>query len=369
MVAALSPSYVIARESFLAAAAAAGAPVVSHAHPLTGLEGESLAVDVVELGDRSSADVVVVVSGTHGVEGYTGSALQTEWLTRIAAGSASIPSGVRVVLVHALNPYGFSWVRRVNEDNVDLNRNFVDWSVGAPANTEYEKIADLVVPESWDEAEQTRTTLALLELVNEIGLEAVQSIVSRGQYTCPTGVFYGGSGPTWSNTWLHGWCAENLSGTQHLAIIDLHTGLGPSGHGELIGHEPGTSASHRLATAWWGDVRSMSDGESVSAVLEGDWLAATAAMVPSAEITAVALEYGTVDPITVLQSLRADAWMHAHGDPRGDDAPAVRAQVRAAFADDDPAWIAVVWQRFDEVLTAALANVGGPSSAAGSSAP
>jgi hypothetical protein len=102
----------------------------------------------------------------------------------------------------------------------------------------------------------------------------------------------------------------------------------------------------------------MTDGESVSAVLEGDWLAATASMVPSAEITAVALEYGTVDPITVLQSLRADAWMHAHGDPRGEGAAAVRAQVRAAFADDDPAWIAMVWQRFDEVLVAALANVG-----------
>jgi predicted deacylase len=364
MVAALSPSYVVAREGFLAAAAAAGVRVVSHAHPLTGLEGEPLSVDVAELGDASSTDVVLVVSGTHGVEGYTGSALQTEWLTRLAAGGASIPGGVRVVLVHGLNPYGFSWVRRVNEDNVDLNRNFVDWSVGGPANTEYERIADLVVPESWDEAEQTRTTLALLELVNEIGLDAVQSIVSRGQYTCPTGVFYGGTGPTWSNTWLRGWCAENLSDARHLAIIDLHTGLGPSGHGELIGHEPRTAAAHQRATAWWGDVRSMSDGESVSAVLEGDWLGATASMAPTAEITAVALEYGTVDPISVLQSLRSDAWLHAHGDPRGSDAAAVRAQVRAAFADDDPAWIDVVWQRFDEVLTAALANIG--TGAAGS---
>jgi hypothetical protein len=358
MVASLSHSYADARDAFLSAAAAAGVTVVSHLHPMTGLQDEPLAVDVVELGDPASTAAVMVVSGTHGVEGYTGSALQTEWLTRVAAGSATIPDGVRVVLVHALNPYGFSWVRRVNEDNVDLNRNFVDWSVGGPANTEYEKIADLVVPESWDDAEQTRTTLALLDLVNEIGLEAVQSIVSRGQYTCPTGVFYGGAGPTWSNRWLRGWCAENLSQARHLAIIDLHTGLGPSGHGELIGHEPGTSASHRLATAWWGDVRSMSDGESVSAVLEGDWLGAASALAPSAEITAVALEYGTVDPITVLQSLRADAWLHAHGDPRGDDAAAVRAQVRAAFADDDPAWIAVVWQRFDEVLTAALTNVG-----------
>jgi predicted deacylase len=327
---------------------------------MTGLEGEPLAVDVAELGDRSASAAVMIVSGTHGVEGYTGSALQTEWLTRLAAGATSIPDGVRVVLVHALNPYGFSWVRRVNEDNVDLNRNFVDWSIGGPANTEYERIADLVVPESWDEAEQTRTTLALLELVNEIGLDEVQSIVSRGQYTCPTGVFYGGAGPTWSNTWLRRWCAENLQGVTHLAILDLHTGLGPWGHGELIGHEPGTTAAHRRATAWWGDVHSMADGDSVSAVLEGDWLGASATLAPDAEITAVALEYGTVDPISVLQSLRADAWLHAHGDPLGSDAAAVRAQVRAAFADDDPAWIATVWQRFDDVLGATLTHIGHP---------
>ena len=47
-------------------------------------------------------------------------------------------------------------------------------------------------------------------------------------------------------------------------------------------------------------------------------------------------------------------WLHGHGDPTGPDAPAVRAQVRAAFADDDPAWIAACWPRFHDVLTAAL---------------
>ena len=35
-----------------------------------------------------------------------------------------IPAGVRVVLVYAINPHGFAWLRRVTEDNVDLNRNW-----------------------------------------------------------------------------------------------------------------------------------------------------------------------------------------------------------------------------------------------------
>ena len=64
--------------------------------------------------------------------------------------------------------------------------------------------------------------------------------------------------------------------------------------------------------------------------------------------------YGTVDTISVLQSLRADAWLHAHGDPTDDAAVAIRAQVRAAFADDDPAWLATLVERFDEVSAAAI---------------
>ena len=101
----------------------------------------------------------------------------------------------------------------------------------------------------------------------------------------------------------------------------------------------------------------MVDGESVSAELVGDWLARVDDWLAPAEVTAAALEYGTVDTISVLQALRADAWLHAHGEPTGDEAVPVRAAVRAAFADDDPAWIAALWPRFAEVFAAALAGV------------
>ena len=102
----------------------------------------------------------------------------------------------------------------------------------------------------------------------------------------------------------------------------------------------------------------MGDGESVSAELSGDWLGAIQAMVPDVEVTAAALEYGTVDMVTVLQSLRADAWMHAHGDPTGSDAAAIRDQVRAAFLDDDPSWLATIITRFDEVADGAVRALG-----------
>lgn len=332
-------------------AIASGGAIEHIRHPSTGPVGETIGVDIAEYGPADAESMLMIVSGTHGVEGYCGSALQTHWIN---GQLGTRPPNVRMVFVHALNPHGFAWVRRVNEDNVDLNRNFIDWSKAPPTNSGYDEIADLLVPSSWSAEEQERTTNVLMERALTIGLEALQAEVSSGQYAHPTGVFYGGSGPVWSHEQLHRICTQRRGSASRIGIIDIHTGLGEWGHGELIGHHPTDHPAHQRATAWWGDVRSMVDGESISASLDGDWLARAEEWLGDAEVTAAAIEYGTVDSISVLQSLRADAWLHAHGDPVGDDAPAVRAQVRAAFADDDPAWLIPVWSRFVEVVDHAL---------------
>ncbi|MGA9276407.1 DUF2817 domain-containing protein [Ilumatobacter sp.] len=346
----LSTTYDDARSAAHAAARRADATTTTSVHPSTGRDGEELAIDVVTIGPDDAEAVLVIVSGTHGVEGYAGSALQRWWLDERAH---TIPPGVRVAIVHALNPVGFSWVRRVNEDNVDLNRNFVDWT-SPPQNDAYGDLADLLVPTAWDEETQAATTTALLEIAGDVGFPRFQEIISGGQYDHPTGVFHGGSGPAWSNRWITERMANLVGSARRLGVIDVHTGLGPWGHGELISHESAGDPGYDRGTAWWGEVRSMADGESVSAQLSGDWLGAIDGWVPDVEVTAAALEFGTVDTVTVLQALRADAWLHAHGDPRGPDGDVIRAQVRAAFADDDPAWLATLVERFDAVSSAAL---------------
>jgi hypothetical protein len=348
----LAPTYAQARDEVLTAATHAGADVTAFPHPTPGREGEELAIDVATVGPVDADSVVVIVSGTHGVEGYAGSAVQRWWLQERAA---TLAEGVRVVIVHALNPVGFSWVRRVNEDNVDLNRNFVDWSQPPPANDGYSQIADLLVPEDWSEDSQAKTTNSLLEVAGTVGMERFQEMVSSGQYDHPDGIFHGGSGPVWSHRWAAEHLPEIVGAARRLCLIDLHTGLGPWGHGELISVDDVGSAPYERGTAWWGDVHSMSDGESVSADLNGDWLSAVPGWVPDTEATTIAIEYGTVDVITVLQSLRSDAWLHAYSDPTSESAAAIRAQVRAAFADDDPAWLTAVIDRFDQVSGAAIA--------------
>lgn len=347
VVALLSPTYAVARRAFVDAAVGAGARIEAFTHPRRGLEGEELTVDVAELGPADSADVVIVVSATHGVEGYCGSALQTHWLTHH---HGERKAGTRVVMIHALNPFGFSWVRRVNEDNVDLNRNFVDWSRPPPASPDYDSIAEVLVPAEWTEAEQERTTGTLLEVAADWGFPKLQAVVSGGQYNHPTGVFYGGPGPVWNHRWLRDWAVSGLAAAEKVTIIDLHTGLGAWGVGELIASASKGHPHFDRAAELWGDVKSMVDGDSVSSALAGDWLAIADELAPHAVVTPICIEYGTVDIVTVLQALRADAWLHAHGDPTSAESASIRSQVRMAFADDDPSWINACWPRFHDVF-------------------
>ena len=214
------------------------------------------------------------------------------------------------------------------------------------------------MPGDWSDATQERTLLTLAAKLEEVGIAKLQQIVSGGQYTHPSGVFYGGTEAVWSNDWLQGFLGTRLADVRRAAIIDLHTGLGPWGHGELISSEVPDSAAYARQSAWWGDVTSLHDGSSVSAELEGDWLAAVPDFAPGPEITGIAIEYGTVDTITVLQSLRADAVLHDSGDPTAPEAAAVRDQVRAAFLDDDPAWLATCADRYRSVVKATLAALG-----------
>ena len=146
---AFSRSYQEAREKFLLAAHSAGLAVQSHVHPLPGRDGETLAMDVVRDGPLDAAHLLIVTSACHGVEGYCGSGVQIHALQNESWRHMTRESGVAVLYIHALNPYGFSHVRRVTHENVDINRNFQDFSKPLPVNAAYKEIQPLLLPEVW----------------------------------------------------------------------------------------------------------------------------------------------------------------------------------------------------------------------------
>lgn len=333
-----SASYAEAREKFLAAAKEARGQLERVAHPERGPSGGDLSTDVAWFGPRDADRVLVMISGTHGVEGYCGSGAQVDWLRR---GELSrVPAGTAVMMIHAINPFGFAWNRRVTEDNVDLNRNWVDFGKPLPANARYSELQEHICPARWDEAAQAESTGALLAYAQKHGMPALQQALSGGQYTHPTGIFFGGSGPTWSRRTQTEVFRSYLGGASRVAIIDYHTGLGPWGFSEQIVPD---AVQLKRAALWYGAiVTSPSGGTSTSADIAGDGLSAAQQILPQAEVTGMAMEVGTRPLLEVLHALRSDAWLHAHGDVSSAQGQAIKKTIRDAFYGDADDWKGMV---------------------------
>jgi Protein of unknown function (DUF2817) len=357
--ASFSQSYAEARARFIAAAQGAGLDAETHAHPLRGRDGEQLALDVVLEGPRHAASLLVISSACHGVEGYCGSGIQVSLLNDRAWHDAVRTSGAAVLYLHALNPYGFSWWRRTTQENVDLNRNFHDFSGPLPANPRYDEIAHQLVPQHWPPTPEVNA--ALERFMAAHGARGFQEAVSGGQYEHPEGLFFGGRNPTWSHVTLRHVLKQHGTRCGKLVWIDLHTGLGPSGVAELISACPNEdTAALKRARQWWGaGVTSLADGTSVSAPLQGLMWQAAVQECAQAEYTGIAMEYGTVPVLDVINALRADQWLENHPETDAETTRAIKRQVRDAFYTDTDAWKQQVLEQAHDAARKALHGLSG----------
>ncbi len=352
-----SAEYAEARQVFLQAARVAGADVVNFENLGPGQEDGQLFTDVALLGPEDAENLLVLISGTHGVEGFGGSGVQVGLLREGVA--ERLGPNTRLVMVHALNPYGFANLRRFNEDNVDLNRNFLDHSESYPDNKEYDQLADVIAPRSFSFTANVSAMLRILIYRLRHGNARLQQAVTHGQYSHPQGLFYGGHFATWSNRTLNKIIEPYLTRVSRAGVIDFHTGLGPYGYGEVILNYQEDDPAYRRAVMWWGEerVKSTVSGESVSAHLSGTVKQAFARMLPDAELTAVGLEFGTLPPMVVFKAIRAENWLHHYGGVDHPGAEKIKQQLLRAFYPDEDLWKQKVWEQGRLVVEQALANL------------
>ncbi len=351
-----STSYAEARQKFLDAASSAGLDAEHHVNPNKGMAGEEIATDVVRIGPDDAGIVFFTMSATHGVEGFCGSGAQVGTL---ASGQADeLPDDTAMVLIHAINPHGFSWLRRVNEDNVDLNRNHVDHAAPYPQNPGYEHLMHAICPAEWSDAARAEADAILQAYADEHGDMALQGAISRGQHVHPEGLFFGGQFEIWSTGRMHDIVSRHAANARHVGFIDYHTGLGPYGYGEPISDHAPDEPGHQRLTDWIGDdVTSTDDGSSTSAPLTGVNAVTIKEASPHASHTLVTLEYGTQPVPEVLGALRADCWLHNHGDLDSDQGRAIKAEIRRCFYGDDDAWKRDVWDRAHDTQRRMLAGL------------
>ena len=356
-----SSSYAEARQKFLEAAVAAGAGIESLKNPATGPEGEELFTDLALLGSRDSKTVLVLISGTHGVEGFAGSAVQTGLMREGIASNLKEDSSI--LMIHAINPYGFAHHRRVNEDNVDLNRNFLDHSKPHPQNPRYDALADFIAPLSVLSLFRIAVWPRLLWYKATGRTEELQQAISGGQYSHPDGLFYGGRFETWSNKTVRSIVDQYLSEAQRVIVIDLHTGLGGYGEYEIILQHPEESPTYKRAVAIWGPEKVSTtfsgdsdqddpgtDYRSSSAELSGPMKLAFPNLLPKAEVTAVTVDFGTFSAIKVFLAMRDENWLHYHGNPLTSRGKKIKAALRRAFYPEDDDWKQMVWSGAKQVV-------------------
>jgi hypothetical protein len=355
-------SYQASRERLLASAWAWSKtiPVIidSRAISARGPSGESLALDWLQIGPRKGGrqakKILVLSSGTHGIEGFCGAGVQHALLEHYLQGGMSLhadgaqpipaisawPDDFALVICHAINPYGFSWLRRVNENNVDLNRNSVKHFDHNKAHPDYQALFDALNPADLElEAERLRWQ-AIDSFIQTQGERAFQQAVSEGQYKYPRGVQFGGHDTQASITHLHALSQEYLTQAEQVLWVDYHTGLGELGACELISGSPKSDPAFQLGREVWGEaVKSTEGGDSLSTKLNG--LIDQGLRPLFAERTRfifVYAEYGTYPVMRVLRAMRSDNWLHHYADNRHLLWPSVKAEVLESFRPNQSVW-------------------------------
>jgi hypothetical protein len=339
-IACYSPDYFTARRRFRAAALRAGFQLEVHRIASTGPGGRELAMDVALAGGRDAQNALVVSSGTHGVEGFFGSAVQLAFLEHVPRSLWT--SGLRCVLIHALNPFGFAWLRRVNEDNVDPNRNFLlrgeSYEGSPPAYRELDAFLNPRRPPSWWDPLSSFVQAGIE--IRRHGMAAARQAVAGGQYDFPRGLFYGGAAPIQSTTILGDNIARWIGSAPRVLHMDLHTGLGPWATYKLLLDSVVSDAGQAWLRAEFGAdrVENLADAAPRAAYRArgsmGRWCQERC---QDGEYVFLTAEFGTYSPLAVLARLRAENQAHHWGACEDVRCRAGR-RLRAVFCPGSPAW-------------------------------
>ncbi len=303
---------------------------IARTHPLPGPDGETAMDIALWENGRNTGEILVLSSGTHGIEGYCGSFVQCALLDSGLA--KRISEQCSLMMIHGVNPYGFAWQRRVNENNVDLNRNFIAHNGPHPKNNGYRTIADLLEPARWEAGTARLIAGELVAAAREHGADPrwLQSAWSGGQYEFPMGQFYGGLEEQWSNRVIRE-VATSMLANRNVTWIDLHTALGEFGTGQCIVEMDPDSLQLKRAKAFWGDrVGNIRSNSSVAIEIAGSILTGVERFL-ARPILGTSLEYGTVSSMEVGGALIQDQYLHRYGSLDSEFGASTKQRMMAAF--------------------------------------
>jgi hypothetical protein len=330
-----SPDYFTAKRRFLEACDRRALEHHSLLIDAPSPTAEPLTIDVAVGGARQPMSALIVSSGIHGVEGLFGSAVQLAFLASLPRGWRP-PENSALVLIHALNPFGFAWQRRFNEENVDLNRNFLlaeQVYSGAPPLADVFRRA--LKPAPWRFGFHN---VRVAKLALRHGVRSFWETLPVGQYEHPDWLFFGGSARSQSARLVDQLLPKLLDKTREVVHLDFHTGLGRWANWDLLlsEQEPADSAE------WWRrhfDATKVKESARTGRSYEirggfGAWLRQR---FPACRYRFATAEFGTYSPMRVIRALTDELHWHSklgHAEPHH----WARRALTEAFAPQDLRW-------------------------------
>lgn len=284
-----------------------------HSITAEGPTGEQLSVDVLASMSSQDSHCIVVCSGLHGVEGFIGASLQLHLLKTLC--NATPFPNTSVVLIHAANPYGFAHLRRVDENNVDLNRNFIDFHATRPHSHKGYAALNPIINASKTPgfvSECSYWPQAIKHIVRNGGLKALAAPIAQGQYDFPKGLFFGGERVSESTQLLQTLVLKHTKHCERVSIIDVHTGLGNRGSTSFICNTNQVAPEERkthLSTVL-GQSVVLDDDAGNAYAATGTFASWCAHALEEKSYLYVCNEIGTVNPISLFSALRRENQAH-----------------------------------------------------------
>lgn len=352
-----SPDYVTARSRFRAACERLSWSCFAYPIGATGPLGEDLTIEVAISPKPGSDRVIVVSSGLHGVEGFFGSAVQLA-LMHECERSGGLSCGARLVLLHALNPYGFAWSRRVDSENIDVNRNFLQDHApfsGSPSGyAQLDSFLNPRRPPCWRDHLFLQGTWPLIRH----GRTNLKQIIAQGQFDFPKGMFFGGHGPARTHQIIRQHMASWIGDSSSVVHLDFHTGLGKWATHKLLLDDPLDSEQRSRAACWFGaDNIEQTHMRGISYQLHGSFGSWCARQRFAPEYLFAFAEFGTYGNAAMLAGLRAENQAHHWDLPGAESTLRVKSRLRELFCPKSIEWRSSVLQQSTNLVRRAASGL------------
>ncbi|MEW6239392.1 MAG: M14 family metallopeptidase [Chloroflexota bacterium] len=315
-------------------------------HPLKDHPG--LSVDWLWAEPRVKENLVIVSTGQHGIEGYVGSAMLKLFMDEFAP--RLNPENTGLLLVHAINPWGMKHWRKVNENGVDLNRNFVlDDNFDTAINPEFHRVAAFINPQRRLESFEWENILFWGNVVKNIfatGIPTITRAALLGQHHTPNGFYYGGTSYQEGTRVAMELYRRALEEYQSIIHLDMHSGYGPRRQMSVIMSPLDPQKSEELSQKFNCPLVLKINAEEfyeISGDMAAYYYQLRNELFPGKQLFACGFEFGTFGDslLARIRSLRAMVFenqLHWHGAVNEVTAQAIREEFRELYFPADEAW-------------------------------